>query len=119
MSCVTYACTYTSKWRSRMAAMERGDLEGFSTTNISSPFHKSVLQIAGRPRKYEGSWFSGSKRIYLADLTLKELRAIKSSYRRCSSSTLDRTSRALVGHFNCLLVQNSEIIIYNIITSLI
>ena len=61
--------------------MEHGDLEGCSTTNIYSPFHNSVLQRAGRPGKYEGSWFSSNKRIYLTKLMLKKLRAIKSSYR--------------------------------------
>lgn len=67
---------------SRVAETERGDLEGRSTTNIASPFRESVFrQRAGRPRKYEGSWFSANQRIYLAELTLKRLRAIKSSYR--------------------------------------
>ena len=54
--------------------MESGELEGFSTTIISSPFHKSVLQRAGKPRKYKGSWFSSNKRIYLTKLMLKKLR---------------------------------------------
>ena len=41
-----------------MAAMEHGDLEGCSETNIASPFRESVFrQRAGRPRKYEGLWF--------------------------------------------------------------
>ena len=59
-----------------------GDLEGRSTTYITSQFRKSAFrQKAGRPRKYEGSWFSANKRIYLAELTLEKLRAIKSFYR--------------------------------------
>ena len=64
----------------QMVVMKHGDLEGHSITNISSPFHQSVLQRTGRPRKYEGSWFSSNKRIHFAKLMLKKLRAIKSSY---------------------------------------
>lgn len=60
----------------------RGELEGCPTTYIASPFRESAFrQRAGWPRKYEGSWFSANKRIYLAELTLEKLRAIKSSYR--------------------------------------
>ena len=79
----------------QMAAMERGDLEGHSTTNISSPFHQSVLQRAGRPRKYEGSWFSSNKRIYFTELMLKKLRAIKTSYKLSSN---DAVVQHLIGH---------------------
>ena len=53
--------------------MKRGDLEGRLTTNISPPFRELVLQKAGRPRKYEGSWYSSNKRVYLTELTFKKL----------------------------------------------
>ena len=86
MSCVTYAhecLLHTCK--QMMAAMERDDLDGCLTTNISSLFRESVFwQRAGRPRKYEGSWFY--KRLYLVKLTLKKLRTIKNSYRLCSDN---------------------------------
>ena len=49
-----------------MAAIECSDQKGHSTTNISSLFRDSVLQRAGRPRKYEGFWFSGNKRIAIS-----------------------------------------------------
>ena len=48
---------YTCKqMAAQMAAMEHGDLEGCSATNIASPFRESVIrQRAGRPMKYERS----------------------------------------------------------------
>ena len=73
--------THAGKCRSRMVAMECGDLEGHLATNISSLFCEPAL---GRLRKYEGSWFFSNKSIYLAELTLKKVRAIKSSYRLSS-----------------------------------
>ena len=58
------------------------DLESRPTTHIASQFREPAFrQRAGRPRKYEGSWFSANKRIYLTELTLEKLRAIKSSCR--------------------------------------
>ena len=65
--------------------MECGGLECRLTTNISSSFCESALQRARRPRKYEDSWFSGNKRIYLAKLMLKTLKAIKGFYRLSSN----------------------------------
>ena len=67
-----------------MAAFGHCDLEGCLTANMSFPLRKSVLQRAGRLRKYEGSWFSSNKGIHFAELMLKKLRAIKSSYRLSS-----------------------------------
>ena len=80
MSCITYAHAFASQLQ--MAEIERSDLEGCrSTTDVSSLLCVSAFrQRAGRPRKYEGSWFSSNKRIYLAEPTLKKLRAIKSLY---------------------------------------
>ena len=46
----THLLTCASKWQLRMAAMERGDLEGHLTANISSLFCESVLQRAGAPK---------------------------------------------------------------------
>ena len=62
MHAYAFAFTLASKWWSRMVVMEHSDLEGRSTTNINSLLHESVLQRAGKPRKYKGSLFSGNKR---------------------------------------------------------
>ena len=53
-----------------MVAMECGDLEGHSWTNIVSPFRESAFWIAG-------SWFSANEMIYLSKLTLVKLRALR------------------------------------------
>ena len=59
-----------------------GDLEICLPIDISSPFYESAFQQrAGRPRKYKDSWFFGNKRIYLTQLMLNKLKAIKSSYK--------------------------------------
>ena len=81
--------------RKQMAAIERGNLEGHSITNIISPFHQSVLQRAGTPRKYKGFWFSSNKNIYFAKLMLKKLRAIRSSYTFNSNNAV---VQHLIGH---------------------
>lgn len=107
---------HASKLQLRMVAVQCGDLEGRSTTNIASPFCESVFQqSAGRPTKYECSWSSANKGIYLAELT-KKLRATKSSYRFSSDDAAIHHQ-----HLCCCLTPFNhflEIIIYNIITSL-
>ena len=58
-----------------MAAIEYVDLQGCLETNIASSFCTAVFWS----RKYEGLWFLANNRIYLAELTLEKLRAIKIS----------------------------------------
>ena len=98
-----------------MAAMEHGDLEGCSATNIASPFRESVFrQRAGRPRKYEGSYtdkcfYTSSKLLLIPNShTTQNL----SRFTSTSLSTL-LSSLSLDAIFRFL----TEIIVYNIITS--
>ena len=110
MHCVIYLYVraFTHNTCKQMAHEDGGD--GVWCGNLELPIsvRESVFwHRAGRPRKYKGSWFSANKRIYLAELTLEKLRAIKSSYRLGSD---DAAVQHLIARHECLCATERQVI---------